>query len=344
VSKKGEITLPVPNNRLFDKILGCLLGGVIGDAMGRPAENKTYQEIQAAFGQISDFSGSGTDDSALKHILCDTIIKTGGYPTADTWAEEWLNQEELFLKSRLFWIPVMNGFWKLRGEGIAPTEAGRGNMASSSSAMCISPMGIINAGNPRQAVLETYEAAGLIHHNFCRDAACSMAAAVAAAFEPQASVDAVLEAAVTFLPVRSAQVMRETIAATVALAGELQDYERFREKFYQERLLPGAAMPDARETVPVALALFYLAQGDPQQTILFGANFGRDADTIASMAGALAGAFKGASAFPAPWLEKVEAENPRSQQALAEKLLDMVMRRTEAMAGKVALIQNLYSR
>jgi ADP-ribosylglycohydrolase len=102
-------------------------------------------------------------------------------------------------------------------------------------------------------------------------------------------------------------------------------------------------MPDARETVPVALALFYLAQGDPQQTILFGANFGRDADTIASMAGALAGAFKGASAFPAPWLEKVEAENPRSQQALAEKLLDMVMRRTEAMAGKVALIQNLYS-
>ena len=62
--------------------------------------------------------------------------------------------------------------------------------------MCISPVGIINAGNPRQAALETYELAGLVHHNFARDGACSMAAAVAEAFRPQASVESVLQAAV----------------------------------------------------------------------------------------------------------------------------------------------------
>lgn len=37
--------MPAIESRLFDKVLGCLLGGEIGDAMGAPAENKTYQQI-----------------------------------------------------------------------------------------------------------------------------------------------------------------------------------------------------------------------------------------------------------------------------------------------------------
>ncbi|MGZ5432547.1 MAG: ADP-ribosylglycohydrolase family protein, partial [Thermoanaerobaculia bacterium] len=64
---------------------------------------------------------------------------------------------------------------------------------------------------------------------------------------------------------------------------ELHHHDPLRIRFLAQ--LPLRAMPDARETVPVALSLFYLANGDPRQTILYGANFGRDADTIASMAG-----------------------------------------------------------
>jgi len=151
-------------------------------------------------------------------------------------------------------------------------------------------MGIINAGNPRQAALETYDVASPIHHNFCRDAACSMAAAVAAALHPAATVATVLEAAVAYLPPQSAHVIRDAIETTLALAHGIGSYEAFRERYYAEHLLPGIAMPDSRETVPVALALFALAEGDPERAIVYGANFGRDADTIASMAGALAGA------------------------------------------------------
>jgi ADP-ribosylglycohydrolase len=207
--------------------------------------------------------------------------------------------------------------------------------------MCISPMGIINAGNPRQAALETYEVAGLIHHNFCRDAACSMAAAVAAAFDPKATVASVLQAASAYLPPRSAQTMRQAIADTLELAQTTQAYETFRERFYQERLLPGIALPDARETIPVTLALFYLAEGDPRQTVIYGANFGRDADTIASMAGAIAGAFKGATAFPLAWLEQVERENPRSQEKLAQALLDILVQRQEEVRQTLSLIREL---
>jgi ADP-ribosylglycohydrolase len=326
------------DGKLYPHVLGCLYGGEIGDAMGAPAENMTYKEIAEAFGEITDFTGYGTDDSAMKHILCDAIRRGGGYPTADTWAEEWLAQEELFLKRRLFWIPVMNGFWKIRGQGVVPREAGHGNMASSSSAMCISPMGIINAGNPRQAALETYDVASPIHHNYCRDAACSMAAAVAAALHPEATVARVLDAAVASLPPRSAAVMRGAIEATLALAREVKRYESFRSRYYGERLLPGIAAPDARETVPVALALFYLAEGDPERTIIYGANFGRDADTIASMAGALAGALRGVDALPARWVAKVRAESPRAHEEVARELVDVVAQRIADLRQQAAAI------
>lgn len=325
---------------LFDKVLGCLLAAEIGDAMGAPAENKTYLEIIARFGEIVDFSGSGTDDSALKHILCDAIERSGGYPDADAWAEAWMREQEQF-HTGLFWTPVMNTFWKISAEGIAPREAGRGNMASSSSAMCISPIGIINAGNPRQAALETYEVAGLIHHNFARDGACSMAAAVAAAFIPGATVDTVLAAAIEFLPPRSAGLMRSYIEKTLALARESGDYAPFRERYYAGYLLPGIAMPDARETVPVALALFLLAEGDPARAIRFGANFGRDADTIASMAGSLAGALRGASALPEAWVEKIRANGRRDQAALAAMLVETIHRRAADLAEVLAGIRAL---
>jgi ADP-ribosylglycohydrolase len=325
---------------LFDKVLGCLLAAEIGDAMGAPAENKTYQEIMAKFGEITDFSGSGTDDSALKHILCDAIERTSGYPTADAWAEAWMNKREMF-RGGLFWTPVMNTFWKVSAEGISPREAGLGNMVSSSSAMCISPMGIINAGNPRQAALETYEVAGLIHHNFARDGACSMAAAVAEAFSPGASVESILKAAVEYLPPRSAEIMRSFIEKTLALAYETGAYTSFRERYYAGYILPGIAMPDARETVPVTLALFYLAKGDPKQTILYGANFGRDADTIASMAGALSGALYGASALSVEWVEKIRAGGRRDQAELATMLVDVIRRRATEMARVTSAIQSL---
>ncbi len=325
---------------LFDKVLGCLLSAEIGDAMGAPAENKTYQEIIADYGEISDFSGSGTDDSALKHILCDAIELSEGYPTADAWAEAWMDQKDMFRKG-MFWIPVMNSFWRVSAENISPRQAGEGNMSSSSSAMCISPMGIINAANPRQAALETYEVAGLIHHNFSRDAACSMAAAVAEAFSPGASVDSVLRAAVEYLPSRSASVMRGFIEDTLSLARSTGAYTAFRESYYREHILPGIAMPDARETVPVALSLFYLADGNPKQTILYGANFGRDADTIASMAGALSGALHGASGLPAEWVEKIRASGRRDQVALTTMLVDTIHQRSIDMARVTIAIQAL---
>ncbi len=55
-------------DRLTDKIYGCLLGGLIGDAMGAPTEGMNYQEIIERYGPngVTDFKGVGTDDTAIR--------------------------------------------------------------------------------------------------------------------------------------------------------------------------------------------------------------------------------------------------------------------------------------
>jgi ADP-ribosylglycohydrolase len=56
------------------------------------------------------------------------------------------------------------------------------------------------------------------------------------------------------------------------------------------------ALCDSRETIPATLALCLLADGDPTLVVIYDANFGRDTDTIATMAGAICGALKGPGA------------------------------------------------
>ena len=298
---------------LFNKVYGCLLGGLIGDAMGAPAEDLNYWEIEEKFGWIDRFEGAGTDDSAIKLVLCEAIIENNGYVTADEFAASFLRNKQKYY--RLFWIPVKNMFHKIESKLALPVYAGLGNMHSSSTAMAIAPLGLINACNPRQAALEAFDVAGLVHagdSTFCRDGACAIAAAIAAAMDPAATVDSVLSAATAYLHPTSSAEMIGWIERTLALARQNPDFKQFRAAFYQTNL--GDIVSDSRETVPAVLALFYLAQGDPERAIAYGANFGRDADTIGTMIGALAGAFQGADALKREWVEQIEASYGKQQE------------------------------
>jgi ADP-ribosylglycohydrolase len=341
---------------LFKKTYGCLLGGVIGDAMGAPAEDMTYEEVEKQFGWIDDFEGSGTDDSAIKLILCEAIIKNGGHVTADEWAEAFLANKKKYYN--YFYIPVRNMFHKIESKLSLPVYAGLGNMHSSSSAMSISPMGIINACNPRRAAIETYDVAGLIHagpSTFCRDGACAIAAAVAEAMNPNATVDSILEASWKYLHKESSKEMLDRIRLAMDMVKHTENYEDFRKGYYQKYL--GDIISDSRETVPCVLALFKLAGGDPVKAVEYGANFGRDADTIGTMAGALAGAYKGVDALKSEWVAKIESafgakQKPSkgyvveesaapNQKELAEKLVQVTLAKAEEEKNALDILFSL---
>lgn len=327
-------------NLLRSKIRGCLLGGLIGDAMGAPAEGKTYEQIAAQFGELTDFEGAGTDDTAIRLILIDAIVASEGHPRVDDFADAFLRARDV--SYRLWWVPVRNMFFKLEAGIALPADAGWGNMHSSSSAMAIAPMGILNAGNPRRAAQETFEVASLIHSGpsgFSRDAACALAAAIAAAFAPDATVESIVRAATAYLPPTTARVMREEIAAYQEIATETGEYVAFRAAAYAHGLREIIA--DPRETVPVALALFRLADGDPNHAIIMGANYGRDADTIATMVGGLAGAFSGVAAFKAAWMEKAERGAGAQYEEKVEAFVRLLSQRRDDAAAYAEYLTTL---
>ncbi len=319
------------NEHILSKAHGCLLGGLIGDAMGTPTENMEPAAIAAKYGWVEDFSGDGTDDSILKYLLCDALIATDGYATADDWAAAWLDQRAQITgpKQNRFFVSVKQTLTKLSA-GYLPREASIGNLASSSSAMSIAPVGIVNAGHPRAAAAQAQELGSLIHSGdvaFCQDGAAAIAAAVAAGFAPDATVESVLDAAVRYLKPISGAEIRDLITEALTLAHESNEYTTFRAAYHQRFRRPIAC--DSRETVPSTLALCWLAKGNPRDAIIYGANFGRDTDTIATMAGAICGALSGIAGLPEAWVNKIAQNSFGDQQQLAGTLTDVAMRKAK---------------
>ena len=153
--------------------------------MGTPSEGLEPDEIERRFGWIDRFAGDGTDDSIMKYLLADALIATDGHANADDWAAEWLRRPESIGGGKLdrFFASVLHSAAKLR-YGLVPRRVALGNMPSSSSAMSIAPVGIVNAGHPRAAAAQTQEIASLVHIDeagFCQDGAVAVVACIAVA-------------------------------------------------------------------------------------------------------------------------------------------------------------------
>ena len=298
------------NSVFYDRTLGALLGGLIGDAMGTPTENMHYQKIEEKYGWVDSFDCDGTDDTVMKNLLADALVKTDGYATLDDWAAEWLNQYgEIFgPKLNKFFPSVTHTAVKLRLGGLPRA------------------VGLVNACNPAAAARQAYQLAPLIHVQdvaFCQDGAASMAAAVSAACMPGADTDSIITAATSVILQKSGQEMLEGIDRALDLAKNSGEFKAFRTQLYDRAddfFKPITC--DSRETIPLTLALVLLADADFEKTVTYGANLGRDADTIASMAGAITGALSGASNIPQNWVEKAMQVSGRDQQEMAQQLVD----------------------
>ncbi|MEV7614380.1 ADP-ribosylglycohydrolase family protein [Streptomyces sp. NPDC089799] len=202
-----------------------------------------------------------------------------------------------------------------------PREAGTGNIVNCGAAMYMAPVGIVNAGNPRGAYEEAIEIAGAHQSSYGREAAGVFAAAVAAACAPGATAESVVEDALALAKdgtreaisaVRAAaerQVaagQRDFEAALAPLRAAVEPYDSVGPDYRKPSL--GARRPSrlhSIEELPVALGMLLVAGGDYTTAVLGSVNYGRDCDSIATMAGALAGALGGESAVPAGWVKQV---------------------------------------
>jgi ADP-ribosylglycohydrolase len=219
--------------------------------------------------------------------------------------------------------------------------------------MCIAPIGVINACDPYSAAYDTFEVASLLHSGMAREAAAATAAAVAEAFKPEATPDSVLLAATAYLTPRSGAF--EALEPMLALAKSVDSYTDFTEQFYEHFLVPSVGpsfknenVPegyhetvDPMETLGAALGLFYLADGDPVETLIETANFGRDCDSIGAINGSIAGAFKGASALPEKWIRLVDEVNNVDHSHVSEGMYQAVLAHKRTLENQVADMDSL---
>lgn len=304
---------------LFDKALGCLAGATLGDAAGAPVAGADCGAgrgggAEAAFGSHRSRDGMAFgapgDETAMVEIVARMLVNTGGGATLDDWARAMQDHSPQFAKDGGFFISVQQVFSAVGRRRYPPRYTGLGTMPHSTGVVAMGPVGIVNACNPWQAALQAYELATLMHVydvGFCQDGAAAVAAAVAAACRKDATVASVLDAAVdVILPVSGAE-MADLIRQARQLAEDAGGFDRFRDEVCASgdrwlRRLP----VDPRETVPVALAIFALAEGDVPQAITCAARFGRAADAIGCIAGTVSGAFSGAGSISPNWLAKLQ--------------------------------------
>ncbi len=308
-------------DELTSRFVPVVVGARVGDAMGTPTEGLEPSEIDERFGWVSDFTGDGTDDSLMAAMLAHALIQTAGRAGADDWAAQWMAETEAIkAKRNKFFLSVLHTMQKLN-YGWLPSQVAAGNMPSSSSAMAIWPVGLVNCGHPEQAAAQAYALAALIHVgevDFCQDGAAAIAAAVAAGLRPGVEAKEAFAVALAALRPVSGNRMRALIGDALELAGSSADYNDFRQAYHNGRRQ--SIMCDSRETVPAAFGLALLAGGDLVRAVEYAANFGRDADTIASMAGALCGALQGTLPLPEAWVARLGDEAMGSAMDLAANL------------------------
>ncbi|MFH9015812.1 ADP-ribosylglycohydrolase family protein [Streptomyces sp. NPDC017943] len=238
------------------------------------------------------------------HLVPDLMTEPRWIPELET---EALPLQRLFLAEK--WLVT-----RIHYGHADPREAGTGNIVNCGAAMYAAPVGLVNAADPRAAYAEALDIAGAHQSSYGREAAGVLAAAVAAACAPGASADSVVSACLALAKdgTRAAiervceEAARHTDfeSALTPLREAVAPYDTVGPDYRAPSL--GARRPSrlhAIEELPVALGMVTVARGDYRHAVLGAVNYGRDCDSIATMAGALAGAL--GSPVPEEWAKTV---------------------------------------
>jgi ADP-ribosylglycohydrolase len=352
---------------LFDKIHASMLAAAIGDAMGGPVEGWHYQQIVEKYGVVEGLlpydrapdyhahfasaPGTVTDDTRLKHILCQAIISRGDLPRrgdfvkacTDAYYAAGTDLERGFLEEY-----VLAGIY---GEA----KLIWGGQPTNGFIMANSPLGLVCACQPEAAFLLSYEV-DFISGGYARYSSAIAAAAVAAAMRPGATLTSTIDEALAASLTHRAEgeltrqwhwydhvfKMNERLVETaVEIAARHRDVFSLRSEYY-EKLQVSPLGSEAAQTLAVALGMLVAADGNLRQAIIGCVNYGRDNDSYATLAGAIAGAMHGTTAIPAEWRHTLEGANPEpDMRTLSLGLAQVACQRHQQMRAVTTAVDQL---
>ncbi len=269
--------------------------------------------------------GHITDDTLMTHALVRVYARVrdhlDAYAVADHLVPDLMTNPRWIPELEAETLPLHRIFlaekWlvaRLHYGHVDPREAGVGNIVNCGAAMYMAPVGLVNAAHPAAAYAEALDVAGAHQSSYGREAAGVFAAAVAAACAPDATPDSVVAACLSLAKDGTREAIEKVCeesslhtdveSALRPLREAVAPYDTVGPDYRSPSL--GARRPSrlhAIEELPVALGMVVAARGDFRHAVLGAVNYGRDCDSIATMAGAVTGAL--GSPVPEEWAKTV---------------------------------------
>jgi ADP-ribosylglycohydrolase len=286
---------------LADRAVGCLLGLAVGDAFGDIGRHQCYRQRYGIITNLYDGAKS-TDDTEFALLTAQTLIDCGGDLTSEhlvaSWRKYIIDQGGVFERGGK---PLYGAVANLE-RGVYPPLSGTDNVHNDDdgAVMRIAPVGIICAGNPRRAAELARIEAEISHARDGIWGAQAVAASVAMAMVG-ASTEDIVNVGREQIPDDSW--LGRTMAKAMTLCDSAGSIEGAWEDLHTQFWTPVHSA--CAEALPQAYSVFRLTGGDFRQGMFWAGNFGRDADTICAVVGALCGAMHGESVIPPAWIEKV---------------------------------------
>jgi ADP-ribosylglycohydrolase len=325
------------------RALAAFTGLAIGDALGMPTQSMPREAIQARYGVLTGFepgpadqpiapgmaAASITDDTEQAVLLARLLIAGDGHVDPHRLAADLLAWEEDMRRRGS--LDLLGPSTKAAVSAVAAGESleGAGRFGTTNgAAMRITPVGIAYSTDDLQSLVDSVVEASWVTHN--TGVALSGAAAVAAAVSAGIAGANVREAtkvaaeAAKLAAGRGNWIAAGDVGTRLAWASELVEGMPPGEAADLIYRLVGTSVA-TQESVPAAFAVLAVHPDDPWRACLLAASLGGDCDTIAAMAGAIAGACHGDDAFPEEAVRTLHAVN---DLPLAELTEDLVALRT----------------
>jgi len=344
------------------KTRGVIYGTAFGDALGAPVERLTHQQILDLYGgpvttvntkwwkadksvveRADRMRGYGTitDDTLMTLALLNVYKAKKDHIDAYDMADEFIKEiayrpryiaefgREAMIVERLFY-PEKHIFNRHGLANCDPREGGMGNMVNCGAAMYISPVGVVNACNPKAAYDEAIDFAVGHQLSYGLEAAGVLSAIIARAFEPGATIHDVVKTALELAKDGTRNAIRDLYQKAMELRSRREEKAFIIEEFFKA-ILPYSPVAEqfARsiervgqpthnytpsrlysiEELPIAIAYVTLYEDRPIQAVIDGVNSGRDADSVGVMAGVIAGALYGYEIFDKNEIEIVDKKS-----------------------------------
>ncbi len=342
-----------------DRALGAYLAPAIGDAMGGPVECMHAARIKRLIGPITGLlpyrkppglpdlgpgyalrpdPGSVTDDTFIRAQFTRFYIETHP-PRTPAMLATWLLANADF---NMWWPPMTEPLRAIERGEVTPENAGLSHPQGGGAGWW-TPIGILHAGDPSGAAAEVRKLCPIWKAPLEQDLLAAAQAGLAEALRDGATVDSIVGA----MLVQCGPLAAKLLQRGLDIAHRAPSSDDLIARIYDQALLAEAPTesdaplppplkppPDTddpyasilfAEQIPLALAAFVFAQGDPARALPQACMFGRDADSIATTCASWAGALHGERGLPKEWVEAVCQANRDylDLRALAHQLLEV---------------------